>query len=65
LNRGKTRAPRQSVSQPAQPTVDDWNAELPFGQLEFQFYFAHSSAISVFQGTKRPENFSSRVLNSL
>jgi hypothetical protein len=47
LNRGKTRAPRQSVSQPAQPTVDDWNAELPFGQLEFEFYFSRAlNAIS-------------------
>jgi hypothetical protein len=42
VNRGKTRAPRQLVSLPAQPTVGDWNAELPFGQLEFEFYFSRA-----------------------
>jgi hypothetical protein len=53
LNRGKTRAPRQSVSRPAQPTVGDGNAELPFGQLEFNFIFsAHPGAISALSAVK-------------
>jgi hypothetical protein len=57
LNHGKIRAPRQSVLQRAQPTVGNWNAKLPFGQLEFEFYFFPVRLPRFQWPSRRPENF--------